>query len=385
MAIVESVEQFLHERAQRPRVVALGEPTHGMEIFPSLRNDLLRRLVDREECRCVTLESDCLAGQLVDDYVHGGDGDLDQVMADGFSHGFGASQANRAMVEWLRKHNLTHAGQVRFAGFDAPMETSGAQSPREPLRLLHTFLTAQGTDVPHPWSRIEALLGDDDRWSNPAVIMDPSQSIGDSAEARELRAIADDLAWLLTVETPRFTTDSAEAELGARTAAGLLAYHATLARTELRERFAHAMGLRDAMMAANLEALAARDPLLVFAHNQHVRRGPARWGLNGMNGWWNPAGAHLARRLGPDYVVIATAIGSAPALGLDAPPANTVEGVLAAGGPAPRLVPTGELTKEIAAAGVDLTTRTTPNFRYIPLDHDLLDGFDAVLFLPHVE
>lgn len=370
--VIEALEQFLNDR---PGVVALGEPTHGVAAFPRLRNDLLRRLVERDACRCVTLESDCLAGHMVDDYVRGGDGDLDRVMAEGFSHGFGANPANRELVEWLREHN----GEVKFAGFDAPMESSGAQSPREPLRMLHDFLVAQGTVVPHPWSRIEELLGDDARWSDPAIIMDPSQGIGDSPEARELRGIADDLGWLLTIQAPAYTVDTSEAELAARSAAGLLAYHANLARTDLEARYARATGIRDAMMAANLAALPR--PLLIFAHNEHLRRRATNWG----DMRWSPAGAHLARTHGTDYVAIAIAIGSAPQLGLDAPPANTVEGVLAATTSEPRLLPINELTKEIAAAGVDLTTRPTPNRAYIPLDPGTLDGFDAVLFLPHVE
>src|SRR6266496_2470990 len=135
--------------------------------------------------------------------------------------------------------------------------------------------------------------------------MDPSQGIGDSAQARELGGITDDLCWLLTIETPSFTVDTSEAELAARSAAGLLAYHANLARTDLQARYARATGIRDAMMAANLEAIAG--PLLVFAHNEHLRRGPARWG----DLRWSPAGAHLARTHGADYVVIATAIGRA--------------------------------------------------------------------------
>jgi erythromycin esterase-like protein len=99
---------------------------------------------------------------------------------------------------------------------------------------------------------------------------------------------------------------------------------------------------------------------------------------------WSSAGAHLARTYGPDYVVIAIAIGSAPHLSIDSPPANTLEGVLAATTSTPRLVSAAELTKLVADAG-DLTTRTTENFGYLPLDLDTLDDFDAVLFLPHID
>jgi erythromycin esterase-like protein len=387
---IDDVMRFLNERAQRPHLVALGEPLHGVETFPRLRNDLLRELVDHERCRCVALESDCLAGRMVDDYVRGGDGHLDQVMTDGISHGFGAWPANRALVEWISEHNRVRppADQVRFAGVDAPTEWDGAQSPRVALRTLHTFLTVHCEPVPHQWSRIEVLLGDDDRWTNPDVIMDPSQAFGASEEARELRAITDDLCWLLTSEAPRITASEAlrDAELAARTAAGLLAYHAVLARTDNLDRLTRGLGVRDTMMAANLHALATREhgPVLVFAQNQHVRRGVARMPVGDMDVRWSSAGAHLARTYGPDYVVIAIAIGSAPHLSIDSPPANTLEGVLAATTSTPRLVSAAELTKLVADAG-DLTTRTTENFGYLPLDLDTLDDFDAVLFLPYID
>ncbi|MET4926396.1 erythromycin esterase family protein [Streptomyces sp. PSRA5] len=389
-----AVERFLNERGQRPRLLGLGEPFHGEETFPRLRNDLLRGLVDHGHCRCVALESDCLAGRLVDDYVRGGTWHLDQVMADGISHGFGASPANRALVEWLGEHNRVRApaDQVRFAGFDAPMENSaesGAHSPRAALDVLHTFLAANSTTVPHEWSRIEDLLGDEARWTDPAATMDPSRSIGDSAEVRELRLITDDLGRLLTSRAPQFTEDAAsdalwDAELAARTATGLLAYHAVLARTDPEERMESCMGIRDAMMAANLRALATREhdhghgPVLAFTHNEHLRRNAAR------NVRWSPAGAHLSRAYGADYAAVATAIGSAPHRGIGEPPANTVEGLLAATTSAPRLVPLAELTELVAGAATTLTTRTTENRGYFPLDPATLTDFDAVLFLPRI-
>lgn len=398
MAIDESmhttVEWSLNERARQSRLLALGEPFHGEETFPRLRNDLLRGLVDRDRCRCVALESDCLAGRLVDDHVRGGTWHLDQVMADGISHGFGASPANRALVEWLGEHNRTRpsADQVRFAGFDAPMENSaesGAHSPRAALDMLHTFLTANSATVPHAWGRIEDLLGDEARWTNPAATMDPSQSIGDTAEVRELRLIADDLGRLLASRAPQFTDDDSaealwDAELAARTATGLLAYHAVLARTDPQERMESCMGIRDAMMAANLHALATREhdhghgPVLAFTHNEHLRRNASR------NVRWSPAGAHLSRDYGPDYVAVATAIGSAPHRGIDEPPANTVEGLLAATTSTPRLIPLAELAQLVSKKPA-LTTRTTENRGYFPLDPATLTDFDAVLFLPHID
>src|SRR5579863_659599 len=84
----------------RPRLLALGEPTHGADILLEVRNELFQQLVEQEHYRTIAIESDCLMGLIVDDYVTTGTGSLDDVMARGFSHGFGASAASRDLVRW---------------------------------------------------------------------------------------------------------------------------------------------------------------------------------------------------------------------------------------------------------------------------------------------
>lgn len=86
----------------RPRVLALGEPTHGEDTLLDVRNELFRHLVEEEGYRTIAIESDCLMGLVVDDYVTAGTGSLDEAMRHGFSHGFGASVANRELVSWAR-------------------------------------------------------------------------------------------------------------------------------------------------------------------------------------------------------------------------------------------------------------------------------------------
>src|SRR5687768_7572629 len=112
----------------RPRLLALGEPAHGENALLEVRNALFRDLVEQEGYRLIALESDCLRGLIVDDYVTSGAGTLDEVMAGGFSHGFGASSANRELVRWMRTFNTGRplTEQVRFAGFDGPLEMSAA-------------------------------------------------------------------------------------------------------------------------------------------------------------------------------------------------------------------------------------------------------------------
>ena len=117
----------------RPRLLALGEPTHGEDVLLDLRNDLFRQLVEQEGYRTIAIESDCMMGLVVDDYVTSGTGILDEVMGRGFSHGWGASAANRELVRWMRAYNDGRpvSERLRFAGFDGPLEITGAASPRQ--------------------------------------------------------------------------------------------------------------------------------------------------------------------------------------------------------------------------------------------------------------
>ena len=129
----------------RPRLLALGEPTHGEDALLDLRNELFRQLVEQEGYRTIAIESDCLMGLVVDDYVTSGAGTLDDVMERGFSHGLGAFAANRELVRWMRAYNdgRPASERLRFAGFDGPLEITGAASPRQALTALHGYLAAR--------------------------------------------------------------------------------------------------------------------------------------------------------------------------------------------------------------------------------------------------
>ncbi|MFD0851865.1 erythromycin esterase family protein, partial [Actinomadura adrarensis] len=104
----------------RPRLLALGEPTHGDNTLLQVRNELFRRLIEQEGYRTIALESDCLMGLAVDDHIASGKGDLDEVMERGFSHEWGAFSGNRELVRWMRARNRERprSERLRFAGFD---------------------------------------------------------------------------------------------------------------------------------------------------------------------------------------------------------------------------------------------------------------------------
>ncbi|MFI8849801.1 erythromycin esterase family protein [Streptomyces sp. NPDC053499] len=374
----------------RPRLLALGEPTHGEDPLLDLRNELFRQLVEQEGYRTITIESDCVKGLLVDEYVTSGKGSLDHVMEHGFSHGFGTSAANRELVRWMRAYNdgRPASGQLRFAGFDGPLEITHAESPRQSLTALHGYLAARVEAELLPCTRetLDRLLGDDGRWTDPAAMMDPARSAGQSAEAGELRLLADDLVALLDTQTPYLIAETSRddwhrARLYGRTATGLLGYHYWMADTS-PSRMARLLGLRDRMMAENLLAAAERGPALVHAHNAHLQRDKSSMRLGELPLEWWSAGALVNAQLGEEYAVVATALGTLRHQGVDAPPPDTVEGLLYALPEDRCVVDTARLAAGFG--GTPPAPRVSPYYGYAALDPAHLDGYDGLVFIKDI-
>lgn len=377
--------------ASPPRVLTLGEPTHGVDAPLLVRNALFRQLVEREGYRTITVESDCVAGLLVDDYVTTGAGTLDEAMERGFGHGLGESAANRELVSWMRAFNDGRPApdRVRFAGFDGPLEMAYAASPREALTSLHRVLAAHVDPdlLPCTAATLDRLLGPDGRWTDPAAMLDPSASFGRSADAGRLRLLADDLGALLDAWTPHLIAVASRdafdrALLYARAASGLLRYHFWMADTS-PSRLSRLTGLRDQMMAGNILALAERGPVLAHAHNSHLQRDMSSMRMGGRRLEWWSAGSVVEARLSEEYGFLATAFGTLRHQGVDVPPPDTLEGTLYAIPEGSCLVDASELAAVLGAT--DLVRRTSPYFGYAPLDPAHLARIDGVVFMKDVQ
>ncbi|MFI7617159.1 erythromycin esterase family protein [Nonomuraea terrae] len=374
----------------RPRVLGLGEPTHGEDTLLEVRNELFRHLVEQEGCRSIALESDCLLGTVVDDYVTSGTGTLDEVMERGFSHGFGTSAANRELVRWMRAYNdgRDAAERLRFAGVDGPLEITGPESPRRALIALHGYLAArvEADLMPCDAGTLDRLLGADDRWTDPATTMDPSRSVGQTAEARELRLLADDLVSLLDTQTPHLIAATSRdewdrARLYGRTATGLMRYHFWMADTT-PGRMRRLLGVRSSMMAANILAVAEWGPVMVYAHNLLLQRGTSEMRLGGPPEQWWSAGALVNAHLGEQYAFLAMAIGTIRHQGVGTPPPDTVEGLLYALPEDGYVVDARRLAAALAAAPP--APRVSPWFGYFPLDPAHLAECDGIVFLKNL-
>ncbi|NDU75762.1 erythromycin esterase family protein [Actinomadura sp. DSM 109109] len=359
-------------------LLAFGEPTHREPSFGRIRNEMLARLAARG-FRSIAMETDRVAALAVDDFVRRGTGSLDAVMAGGFSHGWGDVDANRRLVAWMREYNEGRPPHERLAfhGFDAPMETLSAPSPRAYLEHARDYM---GLDLD-----IAALTGEDERWSRSEAVMDPAMSIGATAEAGRLRTVADDMLTALYERAPRLIAatsreDWSRAEIHLTAGLDLLRYHKRAAqRIEQGARISRLAATRDALMARNLleirRAEDRRGPTFVFAHNTHLQRNPSRMRMGELDLTWFGTGAIIASLLEERYVFVAGSLGRSETIKLGEPDADTYEGGMQG------RVSTWGLTPAAAIPDARRRTDTVPEQGYFPLDQAVVDTSDAVLHI----
>jgi erythromycin esterase-like protein len=376
-------------------LLGFGEALHGGKELLVLRNQLFQRLVEAHGYSAIAIESSFPRGSIVNDYVLGhGAASYDAVRDTGFSHGFGKFEANRELVEWMRRYNADPACRMKlqFYGFDSPTDIS-ADSPRQTLHVALDYLSSVdavcGQEYRH---RIDSLLGQDSVWENTAAALDPTQAIGRSAEATALRIETEDLISELCMRRPEFIATSdkrryLEAMHYAVAARQLLNYHAALAQPS-DTRQGRLLGIRAAMMAENLAYIVSREQgrgkVLVFAHNSHLKRGNVQWQWGNETVSWSPVGSHLHERFGRRYAVIGSAVGESPAHGIGQPEAGTLEArFTSAAGPV-RFIPThqgqGLPAEEIAA--LPIRSVSTKNRSYTePLNAHSFTDFDWLAVL----
>jgi erythromycin esterase len=386
-----AVDQVMAALGGSVELLGFGEALHGGEDILILRNRLFQRLVEAHGFSAIAVESSFPRAHVVNGYLAGrGPAAYEAVGEGGFSHGFGRLEANRELVEWMRRYNADPSRRVelRFYGFDTPTEMYGNDSPRQVLHFVLDYLASldPASGGEHR-QRIDPLLGQDSDWENPAAMMDPAQSVGLSPEATALRIETEELISELRLRRPELVAESdqsryLEAMQYAVVARQLLAYHAALAR-QSSQRTARLLGMRDASMADNLAYMVSRErgrgKVLAFAHNSHLKCGRAEWQLGpDLLIWW-PAGAHLNAMFGPRYAVIGSAVGVSEANGIGQPEAGTLEARLTAGpGPA-RFIPThhgqGLPASEIAA--LPIRSASMKNTSYFALTPQSLTDFDC--------
>jgi Erythromycin esterase homolog len=106
-----AVDKVLASLGDSVELLGFGEALHGGEDILILRNRLFQRLVEAHGYSAIAIESSFPRARVVNEYVAGrGPASYEAVQETGFSHGFGRLDANRELVEWMRRYNADPSG-----------------------------------------------------------------------------------------------------------------------------------------------------------------------------------------------------------------------------------------------------------------------------------
>lgn len=285
------------------RVVAIGENNHGIREFNLLRDQLVRYLVSELDFSVVAYESGFAEGQLVDEWIHGGSGDVASVARDGFTFRFGEATETQDTLRWLREHNAA-GGRVRFAGLDVP----GSGGSGEPaLRRVREYFA---THAPDQVSLVDAAMQATEPYRAPNNGAAPTHYAELSAATRDA-ATAALIRVLLTVEALPPGPDPHDHLIARHHALGALRLDEQLREFDALAQLGEpaepqlVTSSRDVYQAETarlLHRLCGRDERMVLMlHNGHAQRVPMEL-LPGVR--MRSAGNYLAAELGSDYVAL---------------------------------------------------------------------------------
>ncbi|MQA07787.1 MAG: erythromycin esterase family protein [Pseudonocardiaceae bacterium] len=298
-------DAHLAELVGGAHLVAIGENNHHIREFTLLRERILRFLVTELDFGVLAFESGFAEGHLVDDWIRGGQGDVETVARDGFTFRFGDAPEVHDMLGWLRAHNAA-GGRVRFAGLDVP-GSGGSGLPA--LRRVRDYLAKY---APGQVSLVDAAI----EATQPYVaanngVAPPKYAALSTAERDTATAALTRL--LLRMDAVAPGTDQHEHLVARHHALGALRLDEQL--RELAELLAlgepdpaepvlvpSSRDIYQAETARLLRELYGPDERIVLMlHNGHAQRVPLQL-LPGIRA--RSAGSYLAADLGADYLAL---------------------------------------------------------------------------------
>lgn len=388
-ALDTAVARMMEAVGSSVELLGVGEALHGTEEILQIRNRLFQTLVKSHGFSAIAIETSFPQARSVNEYVLGLASAEDESVKTWFNKGFGLLEANRELVEWMREYNTDsgHTTKLRFYGFDIPLGEYAYASPR--VVLLTPLNLLQSVETPHieeRKNRIFEMIGADAEWENAKAISDPSLSIGQSPRAVSLRIETEELISELRIRAPELIGRRGRNEYytalhDAITARQLLNNHAAQARGGSYEQ---QLGIRDVVMADNLEYLVAhersRGKVLAYAHNGHLKRGQMQWQMGEQNLSWWTAGEQITERMGNRYAVIGSGVGSSEDNGIAQPEKETLEARLIATSGEARFIPTrrGEGIDQVEIGNLPVRSGSAKNATYFPLSKACFTEYDGL-------
>ncbi|NRQ38511.1 erythromycin esterase family protein [Nonomuraea sp. NN258] len=367
------------------RVVALGESSHHVREFYQVRHRILRFLVERCGFEVYALEAPFTQGQVLDRWVRGGPGTVEQVAADGIALSLGQCQEMHEALTWMRERNRTAVeAPLRCLGTDLP---GAAASPLPALEEVADYVRRV---IPEALPLLEQALSVARRFDDPVTFtalgryqtLDPGEQDLLTSALSRLMGHLQRLALVQRAHGHGAEHDTAMWHLRGAW------YLDQLHRANVQEGFESASTYRDVYMAETVLRLAEGGSRVVLAaHNWHIQRTPA---ADSQGNPLLPTGAHLAAALGDDYraIGVTSSLGRTTTLGeptperphgawYDAPLPPPAEGSIEAAFPTDRLWTLADLRAarpHIDDAASFQHSRMADYF----LDMPVFEAFDAI-------
>lgn len=274
------------------RIVALGEATHGTREFFQLKHRLLEFLVSEMGFTTFAIEANWPESQAVNDYVLYGRGDPAKVLA-GLQFWTWDTQEVLDLIVWMRQYNArrTDETKVTFTGFDAQMTRHAAIEVKRYLTRVDPAFAAEIGSRLIPF--------EDDALDYRTLSEAEVGALHDTLQRLMARLVAEEQTYLAR-STPQKWRRTCQ--------------HARILRQVDEQRRAGddskaRFNIRDRAMAENVAQIldngGSRSKIVIWAHNGHVARDPR--GI--FDGTVVSMGMHLARRFGPELVVVGFAFG----------------------------------------------------------------------------
>ncbi len=140
-----TIDKVVTSMGRQVELLGFGETMHGSEEVMILRNRFFQRLVETHGCSAIAFETSFARAHLVNEYVDGhGASSYEGVQDAGFGVGFGKLEANRELVEWMRKYNAdpSHRVKLHFYSLDIPTGKTGIASPSQVLQFALDYLAS---------------------------------------------------------------------------------------------------------------------------------------------------------------------------------------------------------------------------------------------------
>ncbi|HAR86492.1 MAG TPA: erythromycin esterase [Clostridium sp.] len=101
------------------KIVAMGEATHGTSEFFKMKHRFLEFLVEEMGYRVFAMECDGGGGQVINDYILNGKGNLNDCL-EAIKYDVFTTEEVKNMVEWMKEYNEdpSHKEKIKFYGMD---------------------------------------------------------------------------------------------------------------------------------------------------------------------------------------------------------------------------------------------------------------------------